>query len=105
MRISARSALGLADERRILDLDLKRPLVRNVWSLFSATDGVMPGPLWALRVLSTAPGCHVGNCDPVSGRDRRITWHLHAAFWRDRYFILVVIFADQTSQASLMLPG
>ncbi len=30
------------DERRILHSDLKRPLVRNVWSLFSATDGVRP---------------------------------------------------------------
>lgn len=31
------------EERRILHSDLKRPLVRNVWSLFSATDGVRPG--------------------------------------------------------------
>lgn len=48
------------DERRILHSDLKRPLVRNVWSLFSATDGIRPGGDGLCGTVYR-PGCHVAN--------------------------------------------
>lgn len=48
------------DERRILHSDLKRPLVRNVWSLFSATDGIRHGGDGLCGTVYR-PGCHVAN--------------------------------------------
>ena len=60
VRIWGKFALGLGDERRILHSDLKRPLVRNVWSLFSATDGIRPGGDGLCGTVYR-PGCHVAN--------------------------------------------
>ncbi len=43
VRIWGNRLVSALCERRVLHLHLKGLLVRNVWSLFSATDGIRPG--------------------------------------------------------------